>query len=211
MGSSLVTGELCKERTTRLKRAISRAVRSEIAAALKQSDGNVMKAAQSLGISPGWLRRRLASLKAAEDQRDIELFGFVLYERRTRLRCEAQTRSSGPCRSRPVAGRRRCRMHGGASTGPRTPEGRRRVGEATRARYIAAALADGWLLPSTALQEAVVALRHRLAGSRHGTAQALRVTAHDVRRVLAGLPSRPHTLRRMEEYFEDRGILPWRP
>ena len=41
------------------------------------------------------------------------------------LRCGARTRSADrhPCRAHPVKGKRRCRMHGGLSTGPRTPEG----------------------------------------------------------------------------------------
>lgn len=40
-------------------------------------------------------------------------------------RCEALTRSGAPCRS-PAMPNGRCRMHGGASTGPRTPEGLQR-------------------------------------------------------------------------------------
>ena len=64
------------------------------------------------------------------------------YPRRGRPRCGARCRSKGgaPCLA-PVVVRldgslsTRCRMHGGLSTGPRTPEGRRRVGEAARARW----------------------------------------------------------------------------
>lgn len=37
-------------------------------------------------------------------------------------RCGAQSRSGAPCRG-PAMANGRCRMHGGASTGPRTPEG----------------------------------------------------------------------------------------
>ena len=37
-------------------------------------------------------------------------------------RCWARTRAGHPCRS-PAMRNGRCRMHGGASTGPRTPEG----------------------------------------------------------------------------------------
>ena len=37
-------------------------------------------------------------------------------------RCGAHTRSGAPCRSAAM-GNGRCRMHGGPSTGPRTPEG----------------------------------------------------------------------------------------
>ena len=36
--------------------------------------------------------------------------------------CGAKTRAGSPCRS-PAMCNGRCRMHGGASTGPRTPEG----------------------------------------------------------------------------------------
>ena len=37
-------------------------------------------------------------------------------------RCGAKTRQGKPCNS-PAMRNGRCRMHGGASTGPRTPEG----------------------------------------------------------------------------------------
>jgi len=42
-------------------------------------------------------------------------------------RCGARTRGGSPCRAPAIHGKRRCRMHGGRSTGPRTPEGRDRV------------------------------------------------------------------------------------
>lgn len=42
-------------------------------------------------------------------------------------RCGAKTRAGSACSSRPVWGRRRCRMHGGSSTGPKTAEGRARA------------------------------------------------------------------------------------
>jgi hypothetical protein len=53
--------------------------------------------------------------------------------------CGARCRDGHPCQRRAVfdayrGGPRngRCRNHGGLSTGPRTPEGKRRVGEAAR-------------------------------------------------------------------------------
>lgn len=48
-------------------------------------------------------------------------------------RCGARTRTPDkrPCRAPAVKGRARCRMHGGASTGPVTPEGRERSRRAT--------------------------------------------------------------------------------
>jgi hypothetical protein len=41
-------------------------------------------------------------------------------------RCGARTRAGAPCRS-PAMPNGRCRMHGGCSTGPRTPEGLQRI------------------------------------------------------------------------------------
>lgn len=50
-------------------------------------------------------------------------------------RCGAKARTRGglPCQAPAIAGKLRCRMHGGVSTGPRTPEGLER---SRRARWI---------------------------------------------------------------------------
>jgi hypothetical protein len=45
-------------------------------------------------------------------------------------RCGARTRRGEPCRLRVEPGKRRCRLHGGLSTGPRTPEGKARIAAA---------------------------------------------------------------------------------
>ncbi len=42
-------------------------------------------------------------------------------------RCGAHTRAGCPCRAPAIHGKLRCRMHGGRSTGPRTPEGMARL------------------------------------------------------------------------------------
>ncbi len=47
--------------------------------------------------------------------------------RRMRPRCGAKTRSGDVCKMRVEPGKRRCRFHGGKSTGPKTPEGRART------------------------------------------------------------------------------------
>jgi hypothetical protein len=112
--------------------------------------------------------------------------------------CGARTRAGHPCRSQPMTGRNRCRMHGGASTGPRTPEGRKRLGDLARARYIAAALATGWAFASPASKDAVVALKYSFAGMHNTTAKALGVAAHAVRRVVTGLPLHPEELSQIE-------------
>ena len=44
-------------------------------------------------------------------------------------RCGARTRASLPCKG-PAMPNGRCRMHGGTSTGPRTPEGLQRIRKA---------------------------------------------------------------------------------
>src|SRR5260221_14607635 len=41
--------------------------------------------------------------------------------------CGARTRNGGHCRRSPLAGKRRCRLHGGCSTGPRTSRGMTRT------------------------------------------------------------------------------------
>ena len=46
--------------------------------------------------------------------------------------CSARTRSGGKCRNYPIHGKRRCRFHGGLSTGPKTAKGRARCAEAAR-------------------------------------------------------------------------------
>ena len=38
--------------------------------------------------------------------------------------CLAKTKSGKPCQKHPIAGRTRCRLHGGLSTGPKTAEGK---------------------------------------------------------------------------------------
>jgi hypothetical protein len=46
--------------------------------------------------------------------------------KRDRPRCGARTRAGAPCKAPAVAGGKRCRIHGGCSTGPKTPEGKTR-------------------------------------------------------------------------------------
>lgn len=41
--------------------------------------------------------------------------------------CGARTRAGTPCQCPAMRGRRRCALHGGKSTGARTPEGRERA------------------------------------------------------------------------------------
>lgn len=52
---------------------------------------------------------------------------------RERERCEARTRSGAPCRAPANPKNGRCKLHGGASTGPKSAEAR----EAARQRMLA--------------------------------------------------------------------------
>lgn len=52
-----------------------------------------------------------------------------------RVQCGAKTRKGTPCRCQSEPGKRRCKFHGGKSTGPRTPEGIERIREAQRQRW----------------------------------------------------------------------------
>ena len=49
--------------------------------------------------------------------------------------CGAKTRKGQPCAMKPVPGKRRCKFHGGFSTGPKTKEGRERIAKAQRRRW----------------------------------------------------------------------------
>jgi hypothetical protein len=54
-----------------------------------------------------------------------------------RVVCGASRRRDGqPCEALSVPGKRRCKWHGGFSTGPRTVEGKARVTANLRKRYV---------------------------------------------------------------------------
>ncbi len=52
-----------------------------------------------------------------------------------RVLCGAKTRKDAPCRNMSEPGRKRCKFHGGKSTGPKSCEGRAKIAEAQRARW----------------------------------------------------------------------------
>lgn len=54
---------------------------------------------------------------------------------RRRIVCGAKTRKGTPCRNKSEPGKKRCKFHGGKSTGARTPEGIERIREAQRRRW----------------------------------------------------------------------------
>src|SRR5262249_56545847 len=60
---------------------------------------------------------------------------LMVVMRKFRPRGCAKTRAGAPCMMRVGPGKRRCRFHGGLSTGPRTVEGRARIAEAQLRRW----------------------------------------------------------------------------
>jgi hypothetical protein len=58
-------------------------------------------------------------------------------------RCGARTRAGLPCRCPAIRGRKRCKLHGGRSTGPKTAAGRERIRQANfkHGRYSAQVIA----------------------------------------------------------------------
>jgi len=65
----------------------------------------------------------------------------------TRVICGTKARKGGQCRNKSEPGKRRCKFHGGKSTGAKTPEGLARIAEAQRrcwARVKALGPSEGW-------------------------------------------------------------------
>ena len=46
------------------------------------------------------------------------------------IRCGARTRRGTACQKLPMKGKKRCKFHGGSSTGPKTAEGKARIAAA---------------------------------------------------------------------------------
>lgn len=57
--------------------------------------------------------------------------------------CGARTRRGEPCRAKVLPGKRRCKFHGGLSTGPKTEAGKQTIREAQRNRWAAYRAAKG--------------------------------------------------------------------
>ncbi|MBB1498543.1 helix-turn-helix transcriptional regulator [Paracoccus sp. MC1862] len=72
-----------------------------------------------------WAARQLAAYREREAQRAA----------RRRVPCGAKTRKGTPCRNKSEPGKRRCKFHGGLSTGARTPEGIERIRDTQRRRW----------------------------------------------------------------------------
>ncbi|WP_082223960.1 helix-turn-helix domain-containing protein [Pseudorhodobacter wandonensis] len=75
------------------------------------------------------IEAQLAVLRAATNAREAQRLACL------RVSCGAKTRKGTPCRNKSESGKRRCKFHGGLSTGPKTQEGRDRIAEAQRLRW----------------------------------------------------------------------------
>lgn len=84
----------------------------------------------------GWAVQQMA---AALEAREVEVqpINPVIIRAGQRVICGAKTRKGTPCRCKSEPGRRRCKFHGGMSTGPKTLEGRERIAQAQRRRWAA--------------------------------------------------------------------------
>ena len=61
--------------------------------------------------------------------------------------CGARTRRGEPCRAKALPGKRRCKFHGGHSTGPKTEAGKQAIRIAQRNRWAAYRAAKGAVTP----------------------------------------------------------------
>lgn len=82
----------------------------------------------------------LAAVFAAQEARFLEQVARIkarsdAWAARRRVICGAKTRKGTPCRCKSEPGKRRCKFHGGKSTGAKTPEGKARIAEANRLRW----------------------------------------------------------------------------
>jgi hypothetical protein len=99
---------------------------------------------------PASKRRRTCSdhcCRMGADCRELRALGLngncMPLPRKERPICGARNRQGKPCGVRVEPGKRRCRFHGGLSTGPKTAAGRAKIAEAQRRRWSAFRAARG--------------------------------------------------------------------
>ncbi|MGC3936375.1 HGGxSTG domain-containing protein [Roseobacter sp. EG26] len=90
------------------------------------------------GVLDGWRDIQQEALDRAVARENERLATKEAHEAsRARVYCSAKTRKGHPCRLKSEPGKRRCKFHGGMSTGPKTAEGKARIAEAQRVRWAA--------------------------------------------------------------------------
>ncbi len=79
-----------------------------------------------------WLHKVFSHLSLTDIQKTCT--SHKIFAMRRISKCGAHARSTGnPCQAKALTNGR-CKNHGGMSTGPKTPEGRRAISQATRQR-----------------------------------------------------------------------------
>lgn len=91
------------------------------------------------GARTGWAER-LVAIEAAQEATILAHMAQMQaaldeVAAKCRMQCGAKTRKGMPCRGKSEPGKRRCKFHGGMSTGARTTEGKARIAEAQRRRW----------------------------------------------------------------------------
>jgi hypothetical protein len=96
-----------------------------------------------------------------------------------RCGARARTRDRQPCQAHPVKGKRRCRMYGGMSTGPRTHEGLERSKRANwkHGRYSQTAIEARRIANYETFEAAMKRMQRE-------SRRAERQSARDVRRII---------------------------
>ncbi len=102
-------------------------------------DAILLEWAEMTGISYGEIEPPMTLAPAQSGPSPTPEY-MTLARQMVRVRCGARRHRDGePCQAWSEPGRRRCRFHGGRSTGPRTPEGKARVAKnLLKARELAA-------------------------------------------------------------------------
>ena len=83
------------------------------------------------------LRFRTAWQQALDREADRRFAHLREKQTPQRQLCGAKTRKGRPCRLKSEPGKRRCKFHGGMSTGPKTAAGKARISEAQKRRWAA--------------------------------------------------------------------------
>jgi len=96
-------------------------------------DAILIEWAELTGTNYNEVARPMSLAKSEPSDRVRELVMTLAPQKRNgqgRVRCGAKRHRDGqPCQALSEPGKRRCRFHGGRSTGPRTPEGKARVAQ----------------------------------------------------------------------------------
>jgi len=95
----------------------------------------VRRMAGVLTLPPAWASSQGEALGASDAGLIALAARLTSQAARRRVICGAKTRKGTPCRCQSEPGKRRCKFHGGMSTGAKTPEGRARIAEAQRQRW----------------------------------------------------------------------------